>query len=152
MIKFNKMSKTDYTLYSNEGIKKIAKEYVLSGYCTEEESLQISKTVFSNYLPDGVDTKDNYIFNIINDKNEKVGIIWFGKVKNDEVFIYDFSINTNFQRQGYGKQSMINLEKFVKSLGINKISLHIFGHNKAALALFEKMGYNAFSIDMFKSI
>lgn len=151
MISFTKLSKNDFNLYSKEVVEKIAKEYETSGRWSKEESIQISMEAMRSYLPDGIDTKDNYLLNIIND-GKKVGMIWFGKVKEDEVFIYDFNIYTNFQRMGYGEKALIFLETYIKSLGFNKISLHVFGHNKAALSLYEKLGYNAFSINMSKSI
>lgn len=44
------------------------------------------------------------------------------------------------------------LEEHVKSMGINKITLHVFGHNQPAIALYEKMGYKTFSMHMAKEI
>ena len=152
MLVFKKMNQRDFDSYLRDAVIKVAGEYALSGYYTEEEAMQVSQEAFHRYLPEGLDTVDNYIFNITNDNKEIIGMIWFGKIKNDEVFIYDFIINESHQRKGYGKQTMELLEEYIKKLGCNKISLHVFGHNKAALALYEKMGYEAFSINMSKSI
>ena len=152
MVHFKKMSSEEFKRYLHDAILKIAKEYALSGYYNEEEAMQVSKDAFTNYLPDGEKTTGQYIFNIINDSNVVVGIIWFGQIKADEVFIYDFVINEAYRHQGYGKQAMAQLEDYIKKIGLNKISLHVFGHNKAALSLYEKMGYTAFSINMSKTI
>lgn len=73
-------------------------------------------------------------------------------MKENEVFIYDLNIDNAYQGRGYGKQTMTILEDHVRKLGGNKILLHVFGHNKIAISLYEKMGYQAYSINMSKNI
>lgn len=87
--------------------------------------------------------------------NEKVGYLWFKENKNlegKEAFIYDFLIFESYQGQGYGRQSLEELDKVAKEIGINKISLHVFAHNERALKLYEKMGFFATDINMSKII
>lgn len=57
-----------------------------------------------------------------------------------------------YQGQGYGKKAMKEAEIIAKQLGMNKIGLNVFGHNKIARGLYEKMGYEITNITMAKTI
>ena len=69
-----------------------------------------------------------------------------------QAFIYDFRTLDEFHRQGYGTQAMIALEDEVRKLGIDTIGLHVFGHNHAARALYEKVGYEVTDVHMAKHL
>lgn len=82
-------------------------------------------------------------------------MIWFSQkspTNLEEGFIYDFIIYEQYQGRGYGKAAMKKAEIVAKGMGINKIGLHVFGHNKIARGLYEKMGYEITNITMAKSI
>lgn len=81
-----------------------------------------------------------------------IGIAQTPTTNPDEGFIYDFIIYKPYQGQGYGKQAMKETEIIAKELGMNKIGLHVFGHNKVARGLYEKLGYEITNIKMVKSI
>lgn len=152
MITFVPMGDKDFTIYLQEAITTIAHEYTVAGYWQEKDAMIMARKVFNQYLPDGLNTVNQYLYTIVNENNEKVGMTWFGKVKENEVFIYDLNIDNAYQGRGYGKQTMTILEDHVRKLGGNKILLHVFGHNKIAISLYEKMGYQAYSINMSKNI
>jgi ribosomal protein S18 acetylase RimI-like enzyme len=67
-------------------------------------------------------------------------------------FVYDFLIYEEFRRRGYGKQAMLALEATVKELGIDKIALHVYAHNRVARVLYEKAGYEITGISMTKKL
>jgi ribosomal protein S18 acetylase RimI-like enzyme len=84
--------------------------------------------------------KNHYLFSLEDDHaGVKVGIIWFAvrdKASHPSAFIYDFVIYEEFRRRGYGRQTLTGLEEKAKELGLDTISLHVFGHNQAAIALY----------------
>ena len=67
-------------------------------------------------------------------------------------FVYDFAIDEAHRRQGYGEQAFRALEDKVRALGLDSIALHVFGHNHAARALYEKLGYVTTNINMEKKL
>ena len=82
-------------------------------------------------------------------------MIWFAVDDKKTVpssFIYDIRIQEEFRSRGYGTQALRALEEKVKELGVSKIGLHVFGHNHAARALYEKVGYEITGIQMTKKI
>ncbi len=57
-----------------------------------------------------------------------------------------------FRRRGYGRQALLTLEAKVKDLGIDKIALHVFAHNRVAQALYESAGFEMTGIYMTKKL
>jgi RimJ/RimL family protein N-acetyltransferase len=49
-------------------------------------------------------------------------------------------------------QAMTKLEGEAKRLGLDRIGLHVFGHNSAARPLYEKLGYVPTNINMVKHL
>jgi ribosomal protein S18 acetylase RimI-like enzyme len=47
---------------------------------------------------------------------------------------------------------MLALEARVISMGLDVISLHVFGHNRAARSLYEKLGYETTNVYMSKKL
>ena len=82
-------------------------------------------------------------------------MIWFAEriqASKPTAFICDFQIDEEFRKKGYGKQTMVALEEKVKELGIETISLHVFGHNKTAINLYQAIGYQITDMSMIKRI
>ncbi len=82
-------------------------------------------------------------------------MIWFA-VQADRphpvAFIYDFVIFEEYRRRGYGEQALLTIEDKVRELGFDTISLHVFGHNRAAQTLYDKVGYAVTDLWMSKKI
>ena len=75
MIKFETMSEVDYEDYLKAAIKSYAGEHIKAGNWTEENGYEKAVEQYKRLLPDGVATKNHYLFNILTDE-EKVGILW----------------------------------------------------------------------------
>jgi ribosomal protein S18 acetylase RimI-like enzyme len=148
------MNKEEFQLYISIAIEDFAKDKVTSGNWGEDEAIDLSKKEFSRLLPKDEKSELNYLFSIFQDQ-QLVGMIWIAQTSTtnpDEGFIFDFIIYEPHQGQGYGKQAMKETEVIAKELGMNKIGLHVFGHNKVARGLYEKLGYEITNIKMVKSI
>ena len=52
--------------------------------------------------------------------------------------------------QGYGRQSMNELESFLKKEGVKQISLNVFPYNTVARNLYQTSGYKEAAITMLK--
>jgi ribosomal protein S18 acetylase RimI-like enzyme len=44
------------------------------------------------------------------------------------------------------------LEELARGMGIREVALHVFGHNHAARALYEKAGYEITNINMTRTL
>ena len=107
-------------------------------------------------LPDGVHTKNEFIYTIVNEETgQKIGILWV-EVKMEETprraFGYDFIVNEPFRGKGYGKQALQALDKLLISMDVESMGLHVFGHNATAFELYKKMGFEITNINMRKML
>ncbi len=151
MITLDEMNTTEFHEYLSNAIKDYAEEHVRAGNWNEQESITKATKEFEMLLPEGEKTENNKLFTI-RSENKKVGMIWLAKRTNDKGFIYDFNIWEGYQGQGYGKQAMREIEVVAKNLGLKSIGLHVFGHNKVARGLYEKLGYIEKDIVMGKEL
>lgn len=152
MIKFSKMEEKDFILYQNAVLNKMVNSYELSGYGNKDEAMKMAQSAFIEYLPNGLNTVNQYLYSLFNEHNQKVGLIWFGKINEDEVFLYDLKIYDEYIGKGYDKEALILLEEYVKKIGGKNILVNIIGDNNIAFDLYKKLGYNAFNIQMVKSL
>ncbi|CAH2717026.1 putative N-acetyltransferase YycN [Neobacillus rhizosphaerae] len=154
MITLKPMSQEEFQQYISNAIEDYAKDKVISGNWSEDEAINLSRKEFTRLLPKDDKSEYNYLFSIFHDQH-LVGMIWIAQkspTNNVEGFIYDFIIFEQYQGLGYGKKAMKETEIIAKKLGMKKIGLHVFGHNKIARGLYEKLGYEITNITMVKSI
>ncbi len=145
----------DFRSYLKSQILEYAKEKVKSGNWEEREAFDLSTKSFNNLLPGGRETSGHSIMSIVDSKSkEKVGVLWveWNNKEHNASFIWDIIIFDNFRRKGYGSAALKQLEKMAVEKGSSGISLHVFGHNKAAISMYESLGYYATNIIMKKDI
>jgi GNAT superfamily N-acetyltransferase len=139
MIRLVPMNEIDYQAYADFSIADYAQEHVKAGSWSTAEALQEAKKQYQELLPDGLKTKNHYIYSIVDDElASKVGILWFAVQERAQVpaaFVYDVLIYEAFRRRGYGEQAFKALETKVQELGLKTISLHVFGHNHPGRAM-----------------
>jgi len=151
LVKLDKMNSSEFEQYLSHAIRGYADEHVKAGNWNEQEALSKATKEYERLLPDGEKTANNTLFTI-RDEDKEVGMIWLAQRANDKGFIYDIKIREENQGRGYGKQAMIEIEKVARKLGLKSIKLHVFGHNRVARGLYEKLGYLETDIVMEKKI
>jgi len=152
MIQLVPMTQPEFDSFLESSIPEFAADKVRVGNWTEAESLERSRKGYADLLPQGHATTNNYLFSVKDSQSdERLGWFWLA-VEKDNAFIYDIVINAEHRRQGYGTQVMDAAEIEAKRLGCSSIGLHVFGFNKAALALYQKLGYEVKNINMSKVI
>ena len=150
------MSEASLKAFLQEAVPSYAKDHVDAGNWTAEEALEKARQQYDELLPEGVDTEGHHLYDILDGTSgAKVGIIWFMDTPREGVrlaYVCELSIDEGYRRQGYGTQAMRAVEQEVRALGIERIALHVFGHNHPARALYEKVGYEETNIHMAKNL
>ena len=145
MVNLQQMIQEDFDHYLGFMIPSYAQEKVKSGTWNAEEAFEKAEKEILDLIPQGLDTENHHLYSLVeSDRGEKIGCIWiqlFNKPDRKIAYICDFLIFEENQGQGYGKQAMQALYAEVQRLGVNKISLHVFAHNKRAIELYKKMGF-----------
>jgi ribosomal protein S18 acetylase RimI-like enzyme len=154
MVKLIPMDQSDFEAYCEHSIREYAAEHVKTGNWKESEALEKSRAEFNKLLPNGLQSKDDFIYSIVDESTrQKMGVLWV-EVKMDETprraFGYDFWIAEEFRGKGFGKQALMALDEILKSKDVESMGLHVFGHNTNAFELYKKMGFEITNIHMRK--
>lgn len=164
-IKLEPMSELELTEYQTSAPAVYAESLKEGGVYPDEECLKIARESFKKHLPEGVRTPGHTFFVVkkvssetsrpqVGTSNEiRIGSVWLG-IREEQgkksAYIYDIFLDEPFRGQGFGRLTLEKIEEAVNQLGLNRIGLHVFGHNLHARALYEKMGYQTKSIVMEK--
>ncbi len=156
MVKLESMSDDEFGQWRDSHSKDYAEEKIKSGAWSVEEAPRLADEEYTRLLPQGLQTADNFLYTALDEATgEKVGHIWFTKMTyggQTFAFVYDLIIFEEYRRKGYGEATMLALEEKVKEQGLDSIALHVFGHNHAAKALYEKIGYEITDLNMMKKL
>ena len=151
MVKLRPMEQADFEAYLEEDIQRYAQAHLEAGNWEPSEALEKPRTEHQQLLPDGLESKNQYLFSIIDASDQKLGILWVN-IENGRAFIYDFIIDESFRGKGYGKQALVALDEKLKSIEVQSVGLHVFGDNFIAQELYEKMGFQITGIHMKKRL
>ena len=149
------MTESEYAVWKAETIPAYAADKVASGQWSKDESLDLSRKEYEELLPDGLNTKGNYLFSIVDSEAMQVGILWFAiktKFAAKIAYVFDVSVRPDRQREGHACRAFIALEEEVKRLGLSGIALQVFGHNTSAQALYAKLGFHPTNISLYKAV
>jgi RimJ/RimL family protein N-acetyltransferase len=156
MIQLVPMTPTEFDKFLATEVEDYAQEHVKAGNWPADTAVELSRDEFAQLLPNGPTSPNQYLYSIQEIETQAiVGLIWFADQKQGQTrraFIYDIRIYETEQGKGYGKEAMLAIEDKVKALGIETITLHVFGHNHIARALYEKIGYNIADLIMSKKL
>ncbi|WBW98107.1 GNAT family N-acetyltransferase [Oceanirhabdus sp. W0125-5] len=154
IIEFLKMTEDEFKEFSSYEKESYAKELHKVFNAPLEEAYDKSNKTFETYLSNGLNSENNYLYSITETKNNtKVGTLWFLTRDNNgikELLIASIRIFDEYQGKGYGKKAMSLIDNKALELDVDKIVLHVFGYNKTAISLYEKAGFEPFSVNMEK--
>ncbi len=154
MLKYTPFTQEDFDTYFELQNKDYAKDLTLVRDMTFDEALTYAKEEMKKFIPDGMNTKGHTFLNVENE-GKHIGILWYltkKKKRSTSVFLCHIYLYEEFRSFGFGKQMLTWLEEESKRLGANELSLHVFGHNKKAIHLYEKLGFSPWSIQMKKPL
>ena len=156
MVRLVPMTPDFYKSFSTQAVADFADDKVRSGNWPAEGALERSRQVFEQFLPRGLDTPDQHLYTInADEEGGEIGYLWYGITGEGgqrAAFLYEFLIYEEQRRRGYGLQALQALEEEVHRAGLERILLHVFGHNRAAQALYEKAGYTVSNITMVRNL
>ncbi|HNW38940.1 MAG TPA: GNAT family N-acetyltransferase [Candidatus Omnitrophota bacterium] len=85
--------------------------------------------------------KEGYLYYLLNDKDNN----WIGYIgivlREKELFLSKFYINTKDRGKGYGKYALTCIERIAKDKKLTKISLTVNKNNTPSIKIYEKLGF-----------
>ncbi len=152
------MTAAQYERWYGRSVQGYADEKVRAGNWSAEEAPGRSREEFAKLLPNGLATPDHWLFSIEKaEMGTPVGMLWLARAPWQDpagrrAFIYDFEIDADQRRKGYGRAALRALDEKAREMGFSEIGLHVFGHNTAARALYEQAGYEVTNVNMSKKL
>jgi RimJ/RimL family protein N-acetyltransferase len=150
------MGETEFRTYLASSIPAYAQNNIDSGRWSPEEALQQAEKQYQELLPNGLASPNQYLFSIRDEEQGmNVGMLWFAVQERGgkaSAFVYEIIIDEPFRRHGYAKQAFLLMEEKVRALGLDTISLHVFGYNHPARTMYEQLGYVPTNINMSKKL
>lgn len=152
MLQLVPMTQVEFDAYLERAVPEYAQAHVQAGGCEAGEALALAQADYAALLPLGLATKDHHLFTL-RDGDAAVGMLWFqarDKQGRKSAYVFDFYVDPDQRRKGYGSLAMRALEEHVGAMGIARINLNVMGWNDAARALYEKCGFRVAGIGMTK--
>ncbi len=152
MIELSELPRQRFPAYREALVRDYTRDKVRAGVWSLEEAPRRSAADVDGLLANGTETEGHYLY-LLQDSSidEEVGVVWLAVQDpgvGRSVWIYDIEVYEPFRRQGYGTQALRTVEERATELGAERVELHVFGHNPAARALYEKAGYETTSVVM----
>jgi ribosomal protein S18 acetylase RimI-like enzyme len=148
------MTEREFQAFLERNIPTYAADKVRAGNWTPEEAERKSREEHDRLLPGGLDSPHQHLYTIDLD-GEPAGDLWLSsdpRLAAGAGFICDLYVAEGYRRQGVASEAMRLLEGEAARLGLDGLSLHVFGDNLAARALYEKLGYEVTNLNMAKSM
>ena len=142
--------------YLEAAIAGYAQDNVSAGRWPEVGALERSREDFQSLLPAGLDTPDNFLFEILEERASLlVGFVWYTIERNHGsciAYIYDLELKAEHRRKGHALRALQALESLAAADGATSIGLNVFANNLAAQQLYRRLGYEPTNFNMRKSL
>lgn len=139
-----RMNASEFNIYAKWSVKNYADHLIKSG----DEKFRLkarkaAKSEFNDIFPDGADSADNYLYVIINEDGEKIGVIGYQKSPFEEnaAFVTENIIKEEYRGKGYGKSAFVKLQEDAKEKSFGKMVLNCFKHTPVSYGMYVKNGF-----------
>jgi len=150
------MSAESYARFLDTAIPGYAEHNIAAGRWPAEGALARAQADYDKLLPQGLDTPDNYLFEIRDAHSDRVvGSLWVALLDRSGVrsaYIYEVEIQAEERRRGHAKRAFKALEPIARTWGAPSIGLHVFANNAGAQALYASLGYAVTGLNMQKPL
>jgi ribosomal protein S18 acetylase RimI-like enzyme len=130
-------------------------EMVATGQLRLEDVPAEARRRREQIMPNGLETEHMLLF-IGEVDGEAIGWMWLalpGAPHHAETaWVYNVEIDEAQRGKGYGKAMMLAAERELVQRGVTKLGLNVFGSNKSAIGLYERLGYEVISQQMTKPL
>jgi ribosomal protein S18 acetylase RimI-like enzyme len=149
------MTWSEFDVWSSHSRRGFAAQQVAAGLAREPEASAHAERVFADLLPDGLATPTHLFWTAHVDDGPALGHLWM-RVRplstEVEAFVFDVEVVASCRGRGLGRAAMEAAESSARALGGTVMRLNVFGHNTAALRLYDRLGYQVASTTMTRRL
>lgn len=148
------MNGDDLAAYLRKSIPEYAYDQVHAGNWSSAEAVNRSRAEFDQMLPQGLETPNAVLVNVILNEETKIGMMWYyidPEKPVPTIYLLDFFLFPQYKSKGYEKPVLNGLEEASKAGGARRIELQIFAHRADDLKMYLEGGFNQTSILLAKN-
>lgn len=155
-VTLRKMTPSEYDVATEHREAESARE--LSKFVPEELARERAHQGTAQFLPDGLETAGHHLVVAENETGEIVGTAWIGPDPRKasgtirSAWLYDINVFAPFRRRGYGSAILAAAEELVARDGKMSLGLNVVGDNDAAIAMYQRNGYELSSMYLRKRV
>jgi RimJ/RimL family protein N-acetyltransferase len=118
-----------------------------------DDVADVAHTQIDALMREGLQSQTQRYWKVVTQVGTVVGDLWVQvEAERRQAFIYFVGIGEPHRQHGYARQALVSLEDLLRSHGVTRISLNVFGDNVAARTLYERIGYRPDAILMRKDL
>jgi ribosomal protein S18 acetylase RimI-like enzyme len=140
------MNEGEFARFQAHSGKLYADELVATGNFTLEEAQRRAEAEGARLLPDGLQTPNAMLLSVIKDESP-VGYLWF-QLKSNGKSAFSYAFEMDESAKGYGYFAMKKARAYLRSRGVESLSLNVFNRNERAVELYRKVGFQVVSYNM----
>jgi ribosomal protein S18 acetylase RimI-like enzyme len=142
-VRLEPMTAARFATWAQVSVAGFAAEQVASGLLPAGDATAYAWHAFERLLPHGIETPMHHLWTVWSG-HEEVGHLWL-RVRpltaEVEAYVYDVGLVPAAQGRGLGRATMLAAEEQARRLRATVMRLNVFGHNTAALRLYDAVGY-----------
>jgi len=147
----------EFDTYVEHGRADYTRDMIENAGVPREQAERKAEHDWQRLLPNGLASPGQFLFAVEDaGTGERVGDLWYAERESDfegkTAFIYSIEISERFRGRGFGRQAMLLLEDEVRSRGLTRIALNVFGGNEIARSLYRSLGYAETAVWMAKEL
>ena len=155
MVTFTPMSDEDYAAFIRKSIPEYAYDQMRSGNWTNTEAAGKARAEFQQMLPNGPQTTNAYLRNILDDRGHRIGMLWYfvdPTRSRKTAFLIDFFLFPEGRGKGYEAQALELFENEARGIGVERVEMQIFTHKDEDIQLYRDNNYQASSVFFSKDL
>ena len=155
MVTFVPMTDEDYSAFIRKSVPEYAYDQMRSGNWTAGEAAGRARAEFQQMLPNGPQTPNAYLRNIMDEQGHRIGMLWYfvdPTRSRKTAFLIDFFLFPEGRSKGYEAQALDLFEDEARSLGVERVEMQIFTHKEEDVQLYRDNNYLATSIFFSKDL
>jgi ribosomal protein S18 acetylase RimI-like enzyme len=156
-LRLRPLREDEFDDYVTRGRASYARDMIDQAGIPEEAARAKAEHDWKHLLPEGLTSPGQSLYALEDTgSGERVGDLWLAERDTDfggkGAFIYSIEIFEAFRGRGFGRQAMSLLEDEVRSRGLSRVALNVFGGNDVARSLYRSVGYAETAVFMSKEL
>ncbi|UFN45748.1 GNAT family N-acetyltransferase [Nocardioides okcheonensis] len=142
-LRLRPMTDDEHDAYRERSERDYAVDIAEAGGLDADSAAARSAEEFARLLPDGTRSPGMHLWTAEVD-GEPVGIGWIElrqRPNGTSAWVFDIRVDDAQRGKGLGRALMEALHAAARDLGATSVGLNVFGHNTAAVRLYESLGY-----------